>query len=185
MLEAGSEVRNLTVEGSVLPGGAQELVGGIAGINKGTFGCSFSGTIEGKKEIGGIAGSNEETGLIENCSSYGTVSGHTSTGGIAGVSEGTISGCVNESEVNIDAGLLTAAVDEDMSLNVEELENGITEDTIRDTGGIAGYSSGSILGCENRGKIGSEHLGANTGGIARTAERHGQRLYQQGGSFRQ
>lgn len=167
VLEAGSEVRNLTVEGSVLPGGAQELVGGIAGINKGTIrGCSFSGTIEGKKEIGGIAGSNEETGLIENCSSYGTVSGHTSTGGIAGVSEGTISGCVNESEVNIDAGLLTAAVDEDMSLNVEELENGITEDTIRDTGGIAGYSSGSILGCENRGKIGSEHLGANTGGIA-------------------
>lgn len=166
VLEAGSEVVDLSVEGNIIPGGAREMTGGIAGINRGTIrGCRFSGTIEGEKEIGGIAGSNEETGLIENCSSFGEISGHTSTSGIAGNNEGTISGCVNESQVNIDAGLLTAAVDEDMSLNVEELEKGITEDTIRDTGGIAGYSSGTISGCENRGTIGSDHLGANTGGI--------------------
>lgn len=167
VLETGAEVRNLSVEGNIIPGGAQETAGGIAGINRGTIrNCSFVGMIEGKKEIGGIAGSNEAAGFIENSSSYGIVSGHTQTGGIAGYNEGSISGCINESEVNTDAGVLTAAVDEDMSLNVEELEKGITEDTIRDTGGIAGYSSGSILNCENRGLVGSDHLGANTGGIA-------------------
>ena len=83
VLETGAEVRNLSVEGNIIPGGAQETAGGIAGINRGTIrGCSFSGMIEGKKEIGGIAGRNEAAGLIESSFSYGIVSGHTQTGGI-------------------------------------------------------------------------------------------------------
>ena len=34
-----------------------------------------------------------------------------------------------------------------------------------DTGGIAGYSSGTIVSCNNNARIGYEHVGYNVGGI--------------------
>ena len=58
-------VENLFVRGTVQPGGTQEYIGGIAGVNEGQIlSCHFSGTIKGIGNIGGIVGYNAKTGRI-------------------------------------------------------------------------------------------------------------------------
>src|SRR5699024_2969585 len=124
--------------------------------------CSFSGKIEGKQTVGGIAGINETAGRILDSSSAGIVLGEEATGGISGKNLGTISGSVNESAVN--------TIHEETGFSLEESIDEIngTEilDTTTDTGGIAGYSSGILEGCRNTGEIGYAHVGYNVGGIA-------------------
>ena len=47
-LQPGAVVRELNVSGDVRPSGAQDTVGGIAGVNNGTIEhCSFTGVISG------------------------------------------------------------------------------------------------------------------------------------------
>ena len=61
-------IRNLTVRGTVQPGGSKNYVGGIAGQNAGQItNCTFSGEASGVEYVGGIAGVNTVTGVIENC----------------------------------------------------------------------------------------------------------------------
>lgn len=166
-LETGAVVENLDVEGSVVPGGDQEKAGGIAGVNEGTIlNCTFRGIVTGENFVGGIAGTNEEGGIISGCTNYGQVSGHWKTGGVAGSSEGVLESCINEGAVNTDEELLDAEKDEDMSVNLDGLESGLSADIVSDAGGIAGYSSGTILSCVNKGDVGCLHMGSNIGGIA-------------------
>ena len=55
----GGIIENLNVDGSVMPGGTQSKIGGIAGENYGTIrNCTFNGTVTGEEGVGGIAGSN-------------------------------------------------------------------------------------------------------------------------------
>jgi len=62
----------------------KEYVGGIAGTNRGTIeNCYVAGSIEGRFEVGGIAGSNEG-GTIMNCYSTSTITGLNYVGGITG-----------------------------------------------------------------------------------------------------
>ena len=94
-------VRDLHVTGTVTAVGEQAYLGGIAGSNEGTIlDCSFRGTVEGKRQAGGIAGVNEAAGSIYNCTAEGAVTGEKSTGGIAGQNSGAITGCTNKSAVN-------------------------------------------------------------------------------------
>ena len=82
---AGASVKNLRVEGEVIPGGSQSRVGGIAGENLGTIeNCSFSGVVSAAEKVGGVAGSNGESGLISGCTVSGVVRGTESTGGVVG-----------------------------------------------------------------------------------------------------
>lgn len=55
----GAVVENLHVVGSVEPDGTRSQVGGVAGVNEGTVrSCSFSGSVCGVADVGGIAGQN-------------------------------------------------------------------------------------------------------------------------------
>ena len=172
-LERGAFVHALKVEGQVAPGGTKEAVGGIVGRNYGTLEeCSFFGVVKGDSAVGGIVGRNEEGGLIANCTASGSISANRYTGGIAGYNLGTLRACINSASVN------TANVDPTLSLDDLSIDpaSSLTDlvsvgavesrNVTSDTGGIAGYSSGSLLSCINRGAVGYPHFGYNVGGGA-------------------
>lgn len=162
-------VKDLELQGSVEGTGTKECIGGICGFNYGTVrSCSFNGTLNGRDTVGGIAGTNGSSGLILYCSIKGHVSGYYMTGGIVGANHGFISQCSNYSGINNDStwveeddemgsGLLSGISSSDQDI---ELYSGV------DTGGIAGYSDGTVTGCVNYGIVGYEHAGYNIGGIA-------------------
>ncbi len=159
-------VQDLNVSGSVIPTGTQNYAGGIVGSNSGKLvNCSFSGTVNGKSYVGGIAGINESAGTVFGCKMDGSVRGEHYTGGIAGANRGTLSGCTNRSEVN------TASFDPkisltDLQIDLDDLNSAENVNTTTDTGGIAGYSEGFIQTCTNSGTVGYPHIGYNVGGVA-------------------
>ena len=169
-IESGAVVKDLRVEGEVTPSGTQELVGGLAGENKGRIeNCSFSGIVVASGRVGGLAGSND--GSIIGCTVSGVVRGTQYTGGIAGQNSGTLLRCKNAAAVN------TTVSDADLaSADISGLENTIysilkREDThetavTADTGGIVGFSTGVVQSCTNTGAVGYPHVGYNVGGIA-------------------
>ena len=169
-VQPGGQIRELNVSGSVSPGGTAAAVGGIAGENGGTItGCGFTGTVTGKQSTGGVAGVNTASGRVENCWASGSVTGDRMTGGIAGRSEGVLTACVNRAYINTDNA--------DKALHLEDLDLGVMEDlgkigdldtmsAAADTGGVVGYSSGTIDQCSNLGGVGYPHVGYNIGGIA-------------------
>ena len=118
-LQEGAVVKDLHVTGSIEPSGHGSSIGGIAGENYGVIAaCSFSGTITGTDRVGGIAGLNGLTGKIQGCSAAGGITGKSMTGGIAGENCGVLSGCRNNSYVNItstDPGLELTNLDLDVS----------------------------------------------------------------------
>ena len=172
-VERGAVISGLTVEGQVAPGGTKEFVGGIAGRNYGMIeNCSFFGVVAGSASVGGIAGRNEESGLLSGCTVRGSVSASRYTGGITGYNLGTLRGCINSAGVN------TANIDPSLSLDDLNLDaaSALTDlvsvgaaesrSATSDTGGIAGYSTGTISdGCTNRGTVGYPHYGYNVGGV--------------------
>ena len=163
-LTAGGVVKNLAVSGQVTPGGSRDTVGGIVGSNGGTIvNCSFSGTVSGADNIGGIAGRNEVTGIIEDCSTEGTVYGNHFVGGMAGENLGVVRRCTNKASLNTTA----AQNNVDLSdITLGTLTGTEWASTVTDVGGIAGVSSGVIRDCVNYGTVGYQHMGYNIGGIA-------------------
>ena len=137
-------VDDLTVEGTVAPGGTAGQVGLLAGENYGTIqNCTAKGAVTGVQDVGGIAGLNGESGTIQGCSSTATISGTTNAGGIVGQNLGAVRSCTNSGEVD-------TAADQEPPTSV---------------GGIAGLSRGTIQSCRNSGTVGYAHLGYNMGGI--------------------
>ena len=159
-------VRDLKVQGDVAPGGSRSEIGGIAGINGGTItGCVFTGSIAGGDKVGGIAGVNQLSGIIEDCRVSGSIYGNHFIGGMAGKSSGVIRGCVNTAAIN------TTAQENNVSLSditIENLTTSESANTVTDVGGIAGKSDGVIRSCSNQGNVGYQHMGYNIGGIAGT-----------------
>lgn len=162
-LRAGGSIHDLTVKGSVSGGDGSTDVGGIVGVNCGTLAdCAFSGTVTGETNVGGLVGSNGADALIFTCEFSGSVLATRCTGGIAGRSEGHILNCVNRGTVNHRA--TDTSIDlESMSLSSFQDTEDMTLGT--DTGGICGYSSGTVQYSINRGLIGYPHTGYNIGGI--------------------
>lgn len=162
-------VANLTVEATVTSGEDQENIGIIAGDNKGTIrGCTSRGTLNGQTNVGGIAGKNETTGTISRCGNEAEVDGKQATGGIIGYNEGTVSDCTNSGKVNTNQKVVKSTTNGEGSINIS-IPNAVTgmtaDDRANDTGGIAGYSEGSITYCKNEATIGYERLGSATGGV--------------------
>ena len=164
---AGGVVRQLTVSGRVAPGGSAASVGGIVGVNRGLLtDCRFEGSVAGSSNVGAIAGVNEAEGCILRCASQGVVVGQNMTGGIVGYNKGLVEGCENQAGVNIhtpDASLDISSIDLSVLMDPSALSTGIT---VMDTGGIVGYSVGSIYDCTNLATVGYPHIGYNVGGIA-------------------
>lgn len=165
-VDASATVQNLTVSGEVTPDGSRSAVGGIAGHNAGKIeNCSFSGTVSGADDTGGIAGINALTGIIDGCHADGTVTGEHRAGGIAGNNLGVIRSCNSRAQIN------TTAEDNQIKLSdisLSTITGTESVSTITDIGGIAGSSSGVIRDSKNRGSVGYQHMGYNVGGIVGT-----------------
>lgn len=163
-IEKEGTVKNLNVHGRTVPTGSASECGGIVGVNRGKIlSCSFSGMVSGKERCGGIAGTNEKTGLIVGCKTSGLVQARHYTGGVAGENHGIIVNCENSSSVNV------MAFDDSMDLDnisIDDIYSTENATEITDEGGIAGYSSGNIQNCINRGNVGYIHVGYNVGGIS-------------------
>lgn len=163
-------VKELTVEGNVMPGGSHNLVGGIVGSNTGTIiGCRFEGTVSGGDGVGGIAGENSLTGIVESCRVTGSITGNHFVGGIVGENTGVIRSCSNSASVNTTPHQNTVDLHD---ITVDAITSTESADTATDIGGVAGMSSGVIRNCVNRGDIGYKLMGYNIGGIAGTQKGH-------------
>lgn len=144
-LTESAQVEDLTVEGTLTPGGTGGQVGLVAGENYGTVrNCTAKGSVSGQEDVGGLVGLNGESGTVAGCSNEAVISAPSNAGGIAGQNLGAITGCTNAGEIN-------TASDQDIPSN---------------SGGIAGLSRGDIDSCSNSGTVGYQHLGYNAGGVA-------------------
>ena len=163
-------VTNMNIGGTIQAIGDKQVTGGIVGINRGrVINCEFMGRVEGKSVTGGIAGINEANGDIIDCHNNAAVNGYYFTGGICGKNYGMISACVNNGSLNESAEWING--EDEMDSDVLQLLKLQSFKEIRiysglDTGGIAGFSRGLIIRCENQGAVGYPHAGYNVGGIA-------------------
>ena len=168
-IQSGGVVKNLTVEGTVTPSGDAGSTGGIAGINSGVIEhCRFTGTVSGKTGVGGIAGTNTASGSLLSCRTIGAVLGERMTGGIVGDNQGLAAACTSDAYVNaesIDPHIDLEDLDLSFTLDLSLLSRVSTSNVATDTGGVAGYSTGTLSDCVNRGAVGYQHIGYNTGGV--------------------
>ena len=174
-IAATGTVRDLNLEGSVSPNGSGDVAGGIAGVNRGLIsGCTFAGTVEAQRHTGGIAGENAAGGTIRRCTVTGGVFGKNMTGGVTGVNHGTVSACTNRAYVNTNTLDPSISFDQlDLSLTgLSSLMSPDNYNIIVDSGGVAGFSDGQLLGCRNFGSVGYQHVGYNVGGIAGRSSGH-------------
>lgn len=175
ILDTEGEIRNLTVSGAITPEGEGNTVGGIVGENSGTIeNSAFLGSLIGSSDVGGIAGRNTLSGSIIGCICGGEIIGDGVVGGIAGRNEGLISDCVSSAKVNTIAITPTLSLDDiNLSLTIDITKlptlGGIN---VSDVGGIAGYSTGIIMGSVNNGRVGYPHVGYNVGGIVGRSSGH-------------
>ncbi len=157
-------VRDLNVRGTVCPDTNAEYFGGIVGENSGRIiNCSFSGSVSGRSNIGGIAGLNTDTGEISGCRSLAAVVGEHYTGGIAGRNMGSIYNCTNLGPVNTTNPEMSGG---ELEIDWEHINSVENLSAHTDTGGIAGFSEGMMENCTNRGNVGYPHVGYNVGGVA-------------------
>lgn len=169
VVQAGGSVRSLHVVGTVTPSGDGRSAGGIAGENNGAIEkCSFTGTVSGQVYVGGIAGHTGASGSILVCETRGAVIGDSMTGGITGYNEGLLADCTNSACVNVestDPRLDLEDLDLTLTPGLSKLGQANTGASAADTGGIAGYSAGTLSDCVNHGAVGYQHIGYNTGGV--------------------
>lgn len=163
-IQPSGQVYDLTVQGSVDPSGRKNHLGGLAGDNRGKLvNCSVSVNISGTDSVGGLVGINQAEGQIINCSFTGSVAAEHYAGGIAGQNYGAVIQCENSGSIN------TTVVDTPINLddlNREQLNAAENVPVCTDIGGIAGFSTGVLQGCNNAGAVGYAHVGYNIGGIA-------------------
>lgn len=165
-LTATALVQDLTLSGTVQPGGSKGQIGAIAGRNAGRIrNCSFTGTLSGSDYVGGIAGVNTVTGIIESCHAAGDIHGDHFVGGIAGENLGVIRSCSNRAAINTSPQQNSIEISD---ITLDTLTNTEDVNTVTDIGGITGISSGVIRSCRNLADVGYLHMGYNIGGIAGT-----------------
>jgi len=156
-------VRDLKLSGRI---GTESsvTVGALAGTSAGRIeNCSFTGTVSGSSNVGGLVGINRVTGILEGCSVEGTLAGSHFTGGIAGSNGGVIRDCRSEAAVNAAPAENRVEIGD---ITLEAITGSENAATVTDIGGIAGTSTGVIRSCQNRGTVGYPHMGYNIGGIA-------------------
>ena len=165
-LQEGAVVENVILEAMIEPEGTSKNVGGFVGNNAGTIKhCVFFGKVNGKEQIGGIAGLNRAMGIIENCSVNGEVYGNHYVGGIVGMNKGVIRDCTNFAKINSTSAQNSIGLSLDGGMDIGALTSKESLDSATNIGGIAGTSSGVIRRCTNQEKVGYTKMGYNIGGI--------------------
>ena len=153
-------IRALRVEGSVLPTGTRQAVGGLVGRNEGTLeDCAFSGEVRGTADVGGLVGEN--TGTIRGCAFIGTVCGEHRVGGLVGRNTGLVEQSETDARVNNEEIIPQSERRFDLSsLSGDDLVD------LSDLGGIAGENTGVLHACSAAGAVGFSLTGYNVGGVA-------------------
>ena len=168
-VESHGLIQNLTLKGNIESENQKECIGSLCGVNYGRIkNCTFQGTVSGRDTVGGIAGINGDTGMIIGCAAKGRITGYYSTGGIVGINHGILNYCSNRAGINDNNEWVEE--DDEMGTGMGIIESLAGEDDNElysgvDTGGIAGFSDGTIERCTNSGTVGYEHTGYNIGGI--------------------
>lgn len=172
LIAGGGKVKGLNLSGTVKVTGDVSQTGGIAGamedVEKASniTDCSFSGSVSGNIQVGGIVGCVGLHNNVERCSNTAAVTGKELIGGIAGAnSYGNIRYCRNtgtvgngsEKQVGGIVGAHQNYAELIASYNTGEVKGA---DYI---GGIAGnvYVASMPLGCYN---VGSVSIGMHCGG---------------------
>lgn len=166
-IEEDGKVLDLNLEITIDPEEKSQYVGGIAGRNRGIISsCIVSGFVTAEEAAGGIAGWNEPTGVVENCDSRVTMIGNRQIGGIVGDNNGIIRECSNYSSVNRQPGGVPSDSETELKMpDGDQIKELLEDEKVKDSGGIAGRSDGSIRDCENYGQVGCSGSGYNVGGI--------------------
>ena len=113
--------------------------------------------------------------FIGRCTVSGGVFSKRMTGGVVGSNSGTVQNCENRAYVNTNTADPTITLSElsgDVTDALRRLSSPDTYNLVTDSGGIAGYSDGTIQSCSNYGTVGYQHIGYNVGGIAGRSSGH-------------
>lgn len=189
-------IKNVQIVSGQIKG--NQYIGAIAGraINSNIVNCINQTYVYSQKGYaGGIVGSIENGGKIENCINNGKISSEeyindtkdTEIGGIAGHSaDTTIKYCTNSGSILSKYSAIGGIV----GTNIGKIENCDNTGTISSTklninndatiGGIVGYSTGIISNCNNTGIISS--FGNGTGGIVGIINNHASVVYCNNGN---
>ena len=165
---AAAEICDLTVRGSVTPGGTGFCVGGIVGENKGRLsGCRFEGSVSGIEAVGGVVGHNMLSGQVNGCAFSGEIHGEHQIGGIVGWNEGSVSSCSNAGAVNTVPVTPQAQQMDLFNLSLLDVSSVTSDDflDITDIGGICGENGGTLSSCRSTGTVGYHNTAYNVGGI--------------------
>lgn len=159
---SNGEVKNLSLSGTVnVTGDGTISTGGIAGYLEGRItDCSFSGTVNGVQNVGGIVGQSGLNSNISRCINNAIITGKENVGGIAGsCSYGNIIECVNTADIGNEKAAHTGGI-------AGSIANYAVVTACYNTGHIIGYDymggiagSASVCtapqGCYNIGKVDS------------------------------
>lgn len=175
MIAGGGKVKGLNLSGTVTVTGDVSQTGGIAGamedVEKASSitDCSFSGSVSGNIQVGGIVGCVGLHNNVERCSNTAAVSGKELIGGIAGAnSYGNIRYCRNTGTVGNDKAEQVGGI-VGAHQNYAELIASYNTGEVKGAdyiGGIAGnvYVASMPLGCYNVGSVSSGmHCGGAVG----------------------
>ena len=122
--------------------------------------------MSGQVYVGGIAGHTGASGSILACETRGAVIGDSMTGGITGYNEGLLADCTNSACINVESTDPRLDLEDlDLTPDLSKLGQANAGASSADTGGIAGYSAGTLSDCVNHGAVGYQHIGYNTGGV--------------------
>ena len=179
MCNENSEITNLhmaaTVTSTSSSGGS--YIGSIAGWAYKITGCSNSGNIIGNSCTGKIGGIVGATDFISGCINTGKIDGgsnnNMSIGGIVGDIAKDCSDCYNSGEVTGQGSGKIGGIAGESAGSTFKMEGctniGKVDSTLGLTGGILGYTNGSItfIRCTNHGEVigGADKLRSSTGGI--------------------
>ncbi|MGM9530528.1 InlB B-repeat-containing protein, partial [Intestinibacter sp.] len=164
-----SEVKNLTVEGSIIGKNNVGAVTGVAHFMNGLENCVNKATVTGETNVGGIVGNASiYSEGISNCINKGEVKGNASVGGICGYTEGCyVENSFNEGNVAAESnvGGIIGNVYDATILNSNNSGNITANNNY--AGGIIGkdeYGGSTVINDYNTGTIkGDSYIGGISG----------------------
>lgn len=178
---SGATIQNLKIDSAVI-NTTNNQVGAVVGsatVASAIENCEVkNSTIEGRSDVGGIAGSSSSA-TITACHVINTeISGTSSVGGISGTS-GTISDCTVDGDCTVSGGTYVGGITGDIKKSITNCTNSATVSGTNCLGGIAGlYSGGTsveLTGCTNNGSVGSDDANF-VGGILGSTTSHGLKI---------
>lgn len=127
--------------------------GGICGYNwGGLLGCRNTGTVSGRRWVGGVCGENRSSGnAIQGCYNEGAVFGTMSVGGVCGTNSGNLKKSYNTG--NVSGNSYVGGV---CGTNNENLQGCYNEGAVsgtRSVGGVCGTNKANLQECYNNGKV--------------------------------